>query len=218
VLGIEDRVSRRFMLAAEKFSNRALAPVLKSIGNQSKLFELLVLDADEVDELAAGGEVRGLDADAIAGMTRNELRAALRESRAALAAKDRVLADNAAKITEQAEALEMPFVPTPGSEATTRQEQALLKALDAATSAAYLAMHSTFKAADAALSDSGAREAVQARARHAVEFLAQQLADMADEFGIAVDLDSRLAPTWLTEEALAALEARNAAAGAAAIN
>lgn len=52
-----------------------------------------MLDADEVQELAA--EARGLDADDIAGMTRNELRAALKASRDQLAAKDRVLQDNA---------------------------------------------------------------------------------------------------------------------------
>ena len=54
-------------------------------------------------------------------------------------------------------------------------------------------------------------DAIQARARQAVEFLAQKLADISEEFGIAVDLENRIAPTWLSEEALAAIEARNAA-------
>lgn len=92
VLGIESSVARRFMIAAAKFPNRALAHDLtKAIGSQSKLFELLVLDADEVEELAAGGEVRGLDTDDIAGMTRNELRAALREAKAEKEASDKLL-------------------------------------------------------------------------------------------------------------------------------
>ena len=103
------------------------------------------------------------------------------------------------------------FKPLPGSEARTAQEQALLKELDEGTSSAFLSMHRTFKAADAALSGSGARDAIQARARQAVEFLAQQLADMCEEFGMSVDLDERINPSWLSEDAIAAIEARNAA-------
>lgn len=218
ILGIEDRVSRRFMLAADRFSNRALAPVLKAAGNQSKLFELLVLEDEEVQELAAGGEARGLDADAIAGMTRNELRAALAEHKAQLAAKDKVLADNATKINEQAQALELArsakFTPPPRSVARTKEEQALLTAITQATGRAYLRMHAVFTAADAALSDSGgnAPEAIQQVARQSIEFLVQQLADMAQEFNISVDLENRIRPDWLDEDALAVLEARNATA------
>ena len=218
VLGVEDRVARRFMLAASKFTNRALAPVLRAAGNQSKLFELLVLEDDEVQELAAGGEVRGLDADDIAGMTRNELRAALKASRDQLAAKDRVLADNAAKINEQAQALELArsekFTPPPRSVARTKAEQVLLTAVTQSASRAYLRMHALFTAADAALSDSGgnAPEAVKQVARQSIEFMAQQLADMAHEFGISVNLEERISPDWLDEEALAVLETRNTTA------
>ena len=133
------------------------------------------------------------------------------EAKATLEAKDRVLADKNERLTKLEEEGKRKFKPSPGSEAKTAQEQALLTELDQAGSAAYLAMHKTFAAADAALSDSGAREAIQVRARQAVEFLVQQLADMAEEFGIQVDLEARIAPTWLDEEALAVLEARNAA-------
>ena len=219
VLGIEESVARRFMIAAAKFPNRALAHDLtKAIGTQSKLFELLVLDADEVQELAAGGEVRGLAADDIAGMTRNELRAALKASRDQIAAKDRVLADNAAKINEQAQALELArsekFTPPPRSVARTKAEQVLLTAVTQSASRAYLRMHALFTAADAALSDSGgnAPEAVKQVARQSIEFMAQQLADMAHEFGISVNLEERISPDWLDEEALAVLEARTTAA------
>lgn len=221
VLGIEDRVSRRFMLAADKFSNRALAPVLKAVGNQSKLFELLVLDADEVDELAAGGEVRGLDVDAIAGMTRNELRAALAEAKATLEAKDRVLQSNAQKINEQAQALELArsekFTPRPGSVARTKAEDVLLKEVFVQSLRINTRMRALFHAADAALSDS-APEAVQQAARASVQHLAQQFADLAQEFGIAIDLDERIEAPWTPEDeaALQALAAKNAAEDKAA--
>lgn len=133
------------------------------------------------------------------------------ESKATLEAKDRVLQSKADLINKLEEQTARKFKPLPGSEARTAAEQALLQELDEATSSTYLAMHRTFKAADAALSDTGARDAIQARARQAIEFMAQQLADMAEEFGIAVDLEERIAPTWLNEDAIAALAARNAA-------
>ena len=133
------------------------------------------------------------------------------EAQATLEAKDRVLQTRAELIGKLEEQVAGKFKPLPGSEARTAQEQALLKELDEGTSSAFLSMHRTFKAADAALSGSGARDAIQARARQAIEFLAQQLADMCEEFGISVDLDERINPSWLSEDAIAALEARNAA-------
>ena len=133
------------------------------------------------------------------------------EAQATLEAKDRVLQTRAELIGKLEEQVAGKFKPLPGSEARTAQEQALLKELDEGTSSAFLSMHRTFKAADAALSGSGARDAIQARARQAVEFPAQQLADMCEEFGISVDLDERINPSWLSEDAIAAIEARNAA-------
>lgn len=142
---------------------------------------------------------------------KEQLTAQVEEAKATLEAKDRVLQTRAELIGKLEEQTARKFKPLPGSEARTAQEQALLKELDEATSSAFLSMHRTFKAVDAALSDSGARDAIQARARQAVEFMAQQLADMAEEFGIEVDLEECIAPTWLNEDAIAALQARNAA-------
>ena len=139
------------------------------------------------------------------------LTAQVQEAQATLEAKDRVLQTRAELIGKLEEQVGGTFKPLPGSEARTAQEQALLKELDEGTSSAFLSIHRTFKAADAALSGSGARDAIQARARQAVEFLAQQLADMCEEFGMSVDLDERINPSWLSEDAIAALEARNAA-------
>lgn len=142
---------------------------------------------------------------------KEQLTTQVEEAKATLEAKDRVLADKNERLTKLEEEGKRKFKPSAGSEAKTAQEQALLTELDQASSAAYLAIHKTFAAADVALSDSGAREAIQTRARQAVEFLVQQLADMAEEFGIQVDLEARIAPPWLSEETLASLEARNAA-------
>jgi len=91
-LGIEYRVAARFMQAAARFSNVSPAThLLKAVGTQSKLFELLVLDDDQVDELVLTGQTGDLALDDIACMTRNELRAAVKEAREELKAKDELL-------------------------------------------------------------------------------------------------------------------------------
>lgn len=223
VLGMDRHVAARFALAAAKFSNvPPAAHLTEAIGSQSKLFELLVLDADEVQELAAGGEVRGLDADDIASMTRNELRAKLAEYKATLAAKDEVLADNAAKINEQALELarSKKFTPAPGSVARTKAEAVLLKEVFTQSLRVNGRMRALFAAVNGALGDSGgnAPEAIQQAARAAVQYLAQQFADIAREFDIAIDLDERIDPPWTAEDeaALVALAAKNAAEDEAA--
>lgn len=82
VLGIEPRVAQRFMQSAVKFSNAALTTHLtKAIGNQTKLFEMLVLDDEQIDELALTGETGELKLDEIATMSVKELRSALRQSK-----------------------------------------------------------------------------------------------------------------------------------------
>ena len=71
------------MQAAAKLSNAALTTHLtKAIGNQSKLFEMLVLDDEQIDELALTGESGELKLDDIATMSVKELRAAVRKERA----------------------------------------------------------------------------------------------------------------------------------------
>ena len=142
------------------------------------------------------------------------LAAQVQEAKESLEAKDRVLESKAEMITRLEEQTSRKFKPRPGSEARTAHEQTLITELNEATSSVYLCLHRLFMAADATLSDSGGAmgEAILTRARQAIEFIAQQTVDMTEEFGISVDLENRLMPTWLDEDALAALEARNAAA------
>jgi len=79
-LGLEDRLARRMCQAAIKFSNRATSPDLtKAIGNKSKLFELMVLDDEDIQELSDGGTVAGLNLDEIARMGTRDLRKKVRE-------------------------------------------------------------------------------------------------------------------------------------------
>jgi len=101
VLSIEASVARRFMEAAVKFSKRATSHVLtKQLGGQSKLFEMLILDDEQLEELELTGQTGELKLDDIATMSVKELRAALRESREQSTDKDRVLAGKNTKIDE----------------------------------------------------------------------------------------------------------------------
>lgn len=148
---------------------------------------------------------------------KEQLAAQAQADRAALEAKDRVLADNATKINEQDVEIELlknaPFVPREGSVARTRQEQALLDEVFRTSLRLAPRMKKLLLAADAAMGGQ-APEAVQHAARAAVQFVAQQLADMARELNIALDLDRRVEAPWTEADAaaLATLEARNAAA------
>lgn len=81
VLGIETTVAKRFMQSASKFSIGATSHLLGAAGNQSKLFEMLVLDDEQIEELELTGQTGELKLDAIATMSVKELRAALREER-----------------------------------------------------------------------------------------------------------------------------------------
>jgi len=98
VLGIETSVAKRFMQAAAKFSNGASTHLLKAAGNQTKLFEMLVLDDEQIEELELYGETGELKLDDIATMSVKELRGKLREARAESKSKDQLLADKNAAL------------------------------------------------------------------------------------------------------------------------
>ena len=105
--GLHEREARRLMNATIRFLDpkmKAAQPKLMDLG-KSKLLELLVEDDDSLIELAEGGDINGHTLDDIDRMTRNELRAALRESRETAEAKDKVIADKNKKVDELAEKL-----------------------------------------------------------------------------------------------------------------
>lgn len=102
-LGIDRNVAIRFMQSAAKFSSLGSDSALtKALGNQSKLFEMLVLDDDELQELELTGQTGELSLDDVATMSVKELRKALRETREDKKALSQVAADKNAKIDELA--------------------------------------------------------------------------------------------------------------------
>ncbi|WP_228384521.1 hypothetical protein [Rhodocyclus gracilis] len=105
VLGIETRVAQKFMGTARKFANATSTPLLKAAGNQTKLFEMLVLDDEQIEELELTGQSGELKLDEIATMSVKELRAALRATRQDLEARGEVLEGKNRKIDELTESL-----------------------------------------------------------------------------------------------------------------
>lgn len=137
------------------------------------------------------------------------LQAQVEEAQDTLEAKDRVLADKSAHIEKLVEQASKKFKPLPEFDARNSDEQKLMVELQETTAATHVNMRRLLAAADAAI-EGGGREAVQLMASQAVEYLCQQLLDISTEFGITVNLEERLKPNWMSDEALAAMEKRQA--------
>lgn len=82
VLGIDRKVAAKFMQSATKFSNVSTSRhLIEAAGSQSKLFEMLVLDDEQIEELELTGHTGELSIDDVATMSVKELRAALRQAK-----------------------------------------------------------------------------------------------------------------------------------------
>ncbi|MBL4838412.1 MAG: hypothetical protein JKY34_12630 [Kordiimonadaceae bacterium] len=94
-LQIEPRLARKMMQAAVKFLSPRLASKRNtfSLLGKSKIYELMLEDEDDLEELAEGGTFLGMDMDDIERMSSRELRKVLRDRRADDEAKDRVSSD-----------------------------------------------------------------------------------------------------------------------------
>ena len=97
-IGLEERLARRMIQTAKKFHRPETRPVLQAAGNKTKLFELLVLDDDDLIKVAQGTEDAPITLDEIDRMPTSELRKALREARADGEANKKVLEDKNHKL------------------------------------------------------------------------------------------------------------------------
>lgn len=100
VLQLNIDVAARFMRSAAKFPNSPTSAILKAIGNQSKLFEMLCLDDEQINELELTGQTGELKLDDVATMSVKELRHALREERQNAETKSKLIADKDAKLNK----------------------------------------------------------------------------------------------------------------------
>lgn len=103
VLGVDRKVAAKFMQSAAKFANvSSTRHLTDAIGNQTKLFEMLVLDDEQIEELEQDGHTGSLSLDDVATMSVKELRAAVREAKAEKEASDKLL-DNKNKQIDKLE-------------------------------------------------------------------------------------------------------------------
>lgn len=101
-LNIEPRAAQRFMAAAARIGSLQIdAParkLLESSGAQSKLFDLLSLDDQELEKIA--NHETEIDPDDIDQMTRSDLRRKLRTLREEYQARETVIERNAKRIDQ----------------------------------------------------------------------------------------------------------------------
>ena len=98
-LGMDQRLVNRTMQATLKFSNSSLTTNLANLG-KTKLFEMLVLDDEEIKELEFDGSVRGISLDEIDRMSCSALRKQLRDAKQQSEAKDKLLENKNKQIDE----------------------------------------------------------------------------------------------------------------------
>lgn len=98
-LDIDPRAARRYMQVSLKFPNAATSPHLAKLG-KTKLFELAMLDDEELSVLEAEGTVLGYKADELDRMSVREMRAKLKEAIATNAATDKLLAAKDQKLNQ----------------------------------------------------------------------------------------------------------------------
>lgn len=192
-LGLNVRTAQRMMAASVKYLSPALAAKATTLSHlgKSKLLELMVEDDAALEGLAEGGTIAGKDLDDIQAMSARELRAALVEARKKTAAKDGVIAKKDQKLNELTEAEERRRSGT-----ASEREQAQLDDVREAGLAAEMAVRQLLAAAGA-VNDAPATEAAATAARHAVEFVAQVLAGLINDRGLAVDFQEMVTPHWL---------------------
>ncbi|MCC4259213.1 hypothetical protein LL270_00905 [Pseudomonas aestusnigri] len=197
-LGVDRHVAARFMQAAGKFANvPTSAHLIKAIGSQSKLLEMLVLDDEQIEELELTGQTGELTLDDVATMSVKELRKALRDTREDSAAKDRVLADRNQKLNELEHQLAKKpkvIVVQPDQEAAELRQEVVATAYEVETQ-----LQGTLRKAFADLAELGLESGEDHRAFGAalVRNLEVTLAAIRSEFHFP-ELSTETLPTWNT--------------------
>lgn len=101
VLRLDRVVAWKFIQASEKFANVSSTKHLAdAIGTQTKLFEMLLLDDEQIEELELTGQTGELKLDDVATMSVKELRTKLREAKQEKEAMQRLLQDKNATIDQ----------------------------------------------------------------------------------------------------------------------
>ncbi len=210
-LGIEYTAATKVMKAALKFSNLATSQhLIEAAKSKSKLFELMMLDDEDLKELDAGRTVAGLTLDDVDRMSVSELRATLREAREDAKAKSRLMAEKNEKIDQLASKLaKRPAVETlpPDAQGMEFRQQAATFAYEAET----VLLGKVVPAFEALLAHQEAHD-VNHRAFMAGQLtqIERTLNELRARYGLQNALDSDPTPVWMRpgaeERAAEALE------------
>lgn len=176
-LGLESRQAQRMMEASRRVAllpNASRAThLIEAAGSQSKLIELLSLPEDQFDELAMQGITGELALDDVESMTRDELRAAVREARADADAKDQRITKLSDDLNKEHEKLSK--AQRKWKSATPDERQQILQAAVMDAEAAIIA--------DLGNTKNGLRAAVLALAEHCHEEVLECGQFLGDTFG-----------------------------------
>lgn len=197
VLGIDRKVAAKFMQAASKFSNvSSTRHLTAALGNQTKLFEMLVLDDDQLEELELTGQTGELNLDDVATMSVKELRAKVRELKGDVAAKEEVLSRRATQVNELEEKLSrVKTIPT--DEVRTELQTVATAHLNDTRGA----LIGRFAAAIGALYEHADNEGAEPDVAFVAGLVGQLQADIGalrDRFGIP-DIAPALIPDWVND-------------------
>ena len=198
VLSFEPSVARRYMQAARKLSNRATSrDLLKVIDSQSKLLELIVLDDEQLEELALTGETGELKLDDLPSMSVKELRATIRELRAEKEASEKLLAYKSKLLDEAALIKAAP----PNEQLEAMRADAMANMRDCRGS-----LIGKFTAALVAIDEHARAHGLEADLAFSAGLVGQLQADLAalrDRLGIP-DVTPALIPEWVSDPEFAA--------------
>lgn len=205
LLNIHERTAQRFMSASLKFSKTDNLSLLKAVGNQSKLLELLVLDDDEVVELNETGSIGDITLDEIETMTASELRKALREAKADNSAKDNIIKKKDEKLNElDAELTKLQSPAQIQARAESEQQQLAQSALEQIQSAT-LTLHNDIarfvnscQAVAETIEQHGLYH-LQEQYESNIVAMFQQVAQLSTTLGVQVDFSEMVTPSWLNQ-------------------
>lgn len=199
-LGLDPRVARRMMQAAVKFLGTDLAGGAKRAGlaalGKSKLYELMVLDDEQLDELAENGTVADLQLDELQTLSQRELRERVKDLQRQVEGKQKLILKREEKLRAAEEQLEARFEPSADSAATTAEEQNLLTGIRNASLEAHAGLLK-LAALMRDLDGMDVPDSLRSAAHTDVQWLAQRLAEVASAAGVALDLEELAEPAWL---------------------
>jgi hypothetical protein len=199
-LGMEKRTAQRMMGAAAKYLAPRLAAKATTLSllGRSKMFDLMNESDEDIESLVDGGTLAGHTFDEIEAMSARELKAALRDHKQQLEAKDKVLADRNAKVDRLEQRLHRPYKPSKEAAARTAAEKLLLDDVQQAAIEAHAGMVKIVEVmVDMASADISA--SCRLAAHSDLIWLAQRLAEVMREHAIAFDLETAVVPSWVRE-------------------